>query len=297
MMREFLTLMTALVLVCAQAAASITEKDPVPDPQHPPAIAELTMTSNGNRLSGLMYLANGPGPHPTIVLLHGFPGNEKNLDIAQSLRRDGFNVLFFHYRGAWGSEGSYNITGLDDDVLAVLNFLRQPDNALRYRVDINTLSLLGHSLGGYTALAAGSQDKNLSCVAAMSPANPGVWLMSMHSGGSHAQRLLHYADTLFMLRDFDGAEMKIQLRDATMQELDTRLMGPGLVGKEVFLIVGDSDVVTPAAEMFDPVVAAYRSLEGMTLEHHTISGDHSFSWSRIELTQRLKQWFGRHCRR
>ena len=39
-----------------------------------------------------------------VLLLHGFPGNEKNLDLAQDLRADGFNVLFFHYRGAWGSE-------------------------------------------------------------------------------------------------------------------------------------------------------------------------------------------------
>ena len=51
-------------------------------------------------LAGMMLGANGQGPHPTIVLLHGFPGNEKNLDLAQSLRRAGYNVLFFHYRGA-----------------------------------------------------------------------------------------------------------------------------------------------------------------------------------------------------
>jgi pimeloyl-ACP methyl ester carboxylesterase len=56
-------------------------------------------------MNALFYLAGGPGPHPTIVLLHGFPGNEQNLDLAQSIRRAGWNVLTLHYRGAWGSPG------------------------------------------------------------------------------------------------------------------------------------------------------------------------------------------------
>ena len=108
----------------------------------------------GSRLSGILYLANGLGPHPTVVLLHGLPGNEKNLDLAQVMRRAGFNVLFFHYRGAWGSEGDYLISRQPEDVAAAIGFLRE--NAVRYRIDVNAISLLGHSLGGYAALAAGS---------------------------------------------------------------------------------------------------------------------------------------------
>jgi predicted alpha/beta-fold hydrolase len=103
--------------------------DPKMDNRHPAAIEELTIISDGARMPGLVYLANGTGPHPTVVLLHGFPGNEKNLDLAQVLRRAGFKVVFFHYRGAWGAEGSYSIRQLDDDTRVVLNFLRQPDNA------------------------------------------------------------------------------------------------------------------------------------------------------------------------
>lgn len=64
-------------------------------------------------MSGLIYIASGAGPHPTVILLHGYPGNEKNLDLAQSLRREGWNVLFFHYRGAWGSEGEFSLTGAE----------------------------------------------------------------------------------------------------------------------------------------------------------------------------------------
>jgi len=55
--------------------------------------------------NAIVYEAQGAGPHPTVVLLHGFPGNEKNLVLAQALRRAGWNVVFFHYRGSWGSGG------------------------------------------------------------------------------------------------------------------------------------------------------------------------------------------------
>ena len=41
----------------------------------------------------VIYIASGPGPHPTVLMLHGFPGNEKNLDLAYSFRRAGWNVL------------------------------------------------------------------------------------------------------------------------------------------------------------------------------------------------------------
>ena len=61
----------------------------VADSVHPPAMVELAFESNGHRVNGLMYLAQGAGPHPTVILLHGYPGNERNLDLAQALRRAG----------------------------------------------------------------------------------------------------------------------------------------------------------------------------------------------------------------
>ena len=105
------------------------------DADNPPAILELNFESQGNRLNGILYTANGSGPHPTVILLHGFPGNEKNLDLAQALRRSGLNVLFFHYRGAWGSEGVYSFTHVIEDVASAIQMLRKgsPRTATRHR--------------------------------------------------------------------------------------------------------------------------------------------------------------------
>jgi pimeloyl-ACP methyl ester carboxylesterase len=286
---------TLLLTLCASAQAAQLTGDPQPDPQYPPAMAELTILSNGSRMPALLYQANGAGPHPTVLLLHGFPGNEKNLDIAQVLRRDGFNVLFFHYRGAWGAEGDYSINQLDDDVLAALAFLRNPANAAALRINSDRLSLLGHSLGGFTALAAGSQDAKLTCVGAMAPANVALWKMGVDTEDKNSMRLLAYANSLFMLKGFGAQAMLEQLRSAPLEAVDTRAFGPGLKGKSVFMIVGDEDRVTAPASMFKPVVAEYRKVSGLKLESHIISGDHAFSWSRLALTELIRQWLLRDC--
>jgi hypothetical protein len=40
----------------------------------------------------------------TAILIHGLPGIEKRLDIAYGLRDLGWNCLYFHFRGCWGSD-------------------------------------------------------------------------------------------------------------------------------------------------------------------------------------------------
>jgi len=59
----------------------------IPQSEDSPTVRELTFPSFGHRMTGFSYLAAGAGPHPTILLLHGFPGNEKNLDVAQAKRQ------------------------------------------------------------------------------------------------------------------------------------------------------------------------------------------------------------------
>lgn len=272
-------------------------EDPPHDPEHPASVIELSITSNGLRMPGHLYVASGPGPHPTFVLLHGFPGNERNLDLAQALRRFGFNVLYFHYRGAWGADGEYRVTQLAEDTAAALTYLRDPALPQDHRVDADSLSLLGHSLGGFTALAAGSKDEDLACVIALSPANVGLWKAAFaRQANPIAERLGPYADSLFMLQGLSGDGLAEDLKAAPMESLDLRAFGQGLRGKALLMLVGEDDQVTPAATMFDPVVEAYRKFPDMQLTARPISGDHSFSWSRIELTREVLRFADTSCR-
>jgi uncharacterized protein len=112
-------------------------------------------------MNALFYLAGGAGPHPTMVLLHGFPGNEQNLDLAQAIRRAGWNVLTLHYRGAWGSPGIFSIAHVLEDGDAAVSFVRRPDIAEKCGIDTQRIVLAGHSMGGFASAAHARADERL----------------------------------------------------------------------------------------------------------------------------------------
>jgi predicted alpha/beta-fold hydrolase len=99
------------------------------DSAHPAAMTVLHLPSHGVLINGLVYPPPGAGPHPTLVICHGLPGNEKNLDLAQAVRRAGWNAVTFNYRGSWGSRGAFRFAQNLEDADAALSYLRNPANA------------------------------------------------------------------------------------------------------------------------------------------------------------------------
>ncbi len=149
--RKLLLTATLLLASLTLHAQSPITTDPAPDKQNPAAMQSFQLPSHGALLNAFVYIASGAGPHPTVILLHGFPGNEKNLDLAQSIRRAGWNVLYFNYRGSWGSPGDFSFTHCIEDVQSAIAYLRDPANAKKLRVDSTHLVLIGHSMGGFMA--------------------------------------------------------------------------------------------------------------------------------------------------
>src|SRR6266566_6916951 len=107
MQKQILTFLIAVTIFgCRQSNSdTIVLQDIEWDKSSPAGMLELIIPSGTSRLQGLIYKANGKQKHPTLILLHGYPGNEKNLDLAQIVRANGWNVIYFNYRGSWGSEG------------------------------------------------------------------------------------------------------------------------------------------------------------------------------------------------
>jgi pimeloyl-ACP methyl ester carboxylesterase len=132
------------------------------------------LPSHGALLNALVYIASGAGPHPTVILLHGFPGNEKNLDIAQTLRRAGYDVLYFNYRGSWGSPGDFSLTHSIEDTQSAIAFMRDTANAKKFRADPSNIILIGHSMGGFMARYAAAQDPSIKAVGLISASDMAV---------------------------------------------------------------------------------------------------------------------------
>lgn len=260
---------------------------PTFDAAYPPAILELNFQSHGSRLNGILYEADGAGPHPTIILLHGYPGNERNLDMAQALRRAGFNVLFFNYRGAWGSEGDFSLTHVIEDVASAADMLRE--RARSYRVDPDRLLFVGHSMGGFAALAGAAQDDDVYCAAGIAPGDFGAVARYVDANPQAAAALEAEADGLQMLNGWSGAAMRAELH-ASQDTFSLVGLAPQLRGKSVLLIAAAQDEVIPPAVFHAPIADAYRAQSDISLTEHTIPGDHSFSWSRIALTRAVIDW-------
>lgn len=131
---------------------SIILRDIKWDKNTPAGTTELFIPSGNALLAGFIYKANGIQKHPTLLLLHGYPGNERNLDLAQVVRAYGWNVIYFDYRGSWGSQGQFSFKNCVEDAVNVVAFCKKYQDSLK--IDTSKIVLFGHSLGGWICLKA-----------------------------------------------------------------------------------------------------------------------------------------------
>jgi len=140
---------------------------------NPASMQTFQIPSHGALLNALVYVAEGAGPHPAVVLLHGFPGNERNLDLAQDIRRAGWDVLYFNYRGSWGSPGDFSFSHAIEDTAAAVACLRQPAMTKLLRLDPSRIVLIGHSMGGFMAVQGAAADPSILAMGLVSAADLG----------------------------------------------------------------------------------------------------------------------------
>jgi uncharacterized protein len=146
----------------------LSSSSPAERRANPASLQSFQIPSHGGFLNAFVYVAAGAGPHPAVVLLHGFPGNEKNLDLAQDIRRAGWDVLFFNYRGTWGSPGDFSFTHGIEDTATAVEYLRSPIMAKILRLDPSRIVLIGHSMGGFMAVQAAAADPTIAGVGLIS---------------------------------------------------------------------------------------------------------------------------------
>ena len=172
----FWAMLAALPLIPAHARepaihAAVTS-DPAPDAAYPAGMSAFVLPAEDGAMNAVLYTAAGAGLHPTLLLLHGFPGNEQNLDLAQAARRAGWNVLTLHYRGSWGSPGVFSFTHASQDAWTALQFLQQPASVAKYRIDTSAIVVAGHSMGGFMAADVAAAEPRVAGLFLIDPWDP-----------------------------------------------------------------------------------------------------------------------------
>ena len=105
-------------------------------------LENIKFTSAGNILLGRIYRPEGKLRKAAVAFCHGFPGDTKNMDLAEELALNGIVTLIFYYQGAWGSGGKYSLTKLEVGVRDAVAYLK----TLPY-VDPRRVGLISHSMG------------------------------------------------------------------------------------------------------------------------------------------------------
>jgi uncharacterized protein len=250
------------------------------------------LPSHGALLNAFVYTAAGPGPHPAVILLHGFPGNEKNLDLAQAIRRAGWDVVFFNYRGSWGSPGEFSFAHSIEDTAAAIAYLRDPAHAKALRLDPKRIVLIGHSMGGFMAVEAGADDPAIAAVGLISAADMAGRLAST-SALSPEQKEAAITRTAAGLQREGMAPLAGCTPDGLARELmanTDRWSFPdraAALAKRPVLIVTSDDGLAPANTIFAQQLRADGDTHVATTHLPT---DHAYSDFRLELTDTVLRW-------
>ena len=265
----------------AQPIPASVISDPVPDAKFPARLDVVHIPTGGVKINGIAYVAQGPGAHPAFVFFHGLPGNEKNLDLVQAVRRAGWTAVAVNYRGSWGSPGAYRFANNLEDAKAVLAYLRDPANAKALGIDPAKIVIGGHSMGGWVVAHTASQDHGLL----------GALMISAGDMGTIGLGLPRPALVQEMSQDMES------LADVTPDSMADELIkngegwtfakaAPGLSQTPLFVLTSDDGL----AGQSDALSKAIKDGGGKQIKTVHVATDHSWSDHRIALQGAVVTW-------
>ena len=258
----------------------VSLRDPAPD-----SFSLLIKGKRGNLFS-LLSTPGGKGPYPAVILSHGYPGNEQNMDLMQFLRALGFAVLTYHYSGSWGSDGEFSFRNCIEDANTVLNYLIR--HAAAYDVDPARIYAVGHSMGGFvtTHLLAGRKELRGGVLIA-------PWdvarTYALSKTDSECRRNLSevLSGGYGWLRGITPERFASELsRDTDALRLDK--LSPQLRNVPILCISAENDIVTPPELHQLPLRDALTDSEAF--RYITLPGDHCFQAYRPPLWEAVGEY-------
>ena len=116
------------------------------------------MTEDGIELNGNIF---GSG-NKWVILSHMSPTDQTSwFDFAEMLKENGYIVLTYDFRGYGKSGGTLDVSKLDIDLTAALEYIKQYDPELIY--------LMGGSMGGTASLVVASRERIDGVISFSSP--------------------------------------------------------------------------------------------------------------------------------
>lgn len=254
---------------------------------------DIAFKSQGHTLRGKFFQAKPGGNGVTLLLLHGFPGNQQDvLGLGQKLSMGGVNVMTFNYGGTYKSEGEFGMASTLKDIQAAYDYLHQTDIVSRFQIDTGRIVLGGYSYGGGMALTFAAQHPEILRVVSLAGTDHGEFAREYSRNPSMAQMMDSSFDKLKAPEgpiQFEGRGVLKKLA-ANPDPFDLRLSAGKLITRDILLVGGwDDEQVTIDRHL----LPLYRALKGRGATRVTFVAyqtDHSFRNVREELAAQLIQW-------
>ena len=218
-----------------------------------PHLESFLVKINGDQIIGGLYHSGRPKA-PTAILIHGIPGFEKYMGIAYALQEAGWNCLYFHYRGCWGSTGDYQVNNHLIDIQAAHQWLIQRDD-----IDSHKLALIGSSLGGHNTLKTAINWDHFAAYLAICP------VLSSRHGNLGREVLAGFTPFLHGVEaeDLENQWSKLQDLEKEVHRINS---------KKLCMLTGDQDALF-APETYVGLAKKIPHLDWRRHPH----ADHSFS--------------------
>lgn len=221
---------------------------------------------------------------PLVVIFHGLPGTELNLDLAYALREAGFAVMAPNYNGAWGSKGDYRVESIPNNIKTVLDLVFDDSFASGRGIDTGRIAVAGHSLGGWSAFCSLKVEPRIRGIVALDP------MIDPLFGGDLAEAEQVLGEMIVPLRGVNAKQMVEGLRWAGKDWLPMDIIGT--LGDRFFMLLcasgPDAVPLGPAMQLLGKAREVNSSAEFWALQ-----SDHSFISCRPLMRQLVVDFFRR----
>jgi dipeptidyl aminopeptidase/acylaminoacyl peptidase len=244
-------------------------------------VEDVSIPCEGVRLLGRLYRPNDESVYPAVAICHGYPGDAKNMDLAEELALNDVAVLVFYYMGAWGSGGEFRLTNLAPSTSAAVEYLKSLDF-----IDLDRVGLISLSMGAVPLTKCMSAEPSLKTGVLMSPASDlKPWSQEQYLD-SIVPVFLKMAEG--KLTGWTAENLRQDIRAAaselnpieTVREIHAPLM----------VVLGTNDTVTAPPDIRRLYEAANEPKKLVEIE----GADHEFSEHRIPLQKAVIDWVSSH---
>jgi alpha/beta superfamily hydrolase len=237
-------------------------------------------------------------PAPAMLICHGlnargFHGLKIYTQLAKTACEAGFVSLVFDFRGVGKSTGCFDYgVGEQEDVKCAINYL-----ASRQEVLSNSLSVVGHSLGGAVSLYAIRNDSRIkSLVLWSTPKNHNYNVKKFVKRtrgklGLHSFLFLSRLDKLLNVSKMSklevyGINLRLRYVREKLMKLNECEAASKLGGIPLLVVIGDGDDIVDVDEMREVFLSAHEPKSFLIIK----GANHVYSGKEDELIAKTVDW-------